>query len=392
MHIKKIVYFLLITLLFSFCTSDKKQNNKNNIFSLNIENAKYLDIDAIDLVKEIEYIPIKEQENTYIKRIEKLEIKGDRIFIKPKNQSIIFIFSDKGELIDKINNIGEGPLQFSNLLDFTVDNNYLYISEMGNLKILKYDLLKRQMVKEWKLNGISVKSLISYKDNIYCVTTDRDNGFIYIINDDNFSNPKKLIKNPATFNMISSPKPFSLYHDSLFINVGFTDAIYFAKKGNLVPYCAFNNSFGALNNAQLEQFQTDFFSRNLNKEEQKIIIPLGLFNIVQGYWFIVMMKPLGIYVWNKEKNRAFMIDKGKIENYSLLTDKFLIIKYIDNSDYIYTTTYLDKSFYKAAKKAMLSSNSSLKIALRKLIKKYPEGSEFENPVIVKWKMKTEVFN
>jgi len=147
MEVRNLLLFPIVIAYLS-CSTNSGQNKKNNIFSINIKNAKRLNLNAVNLVKEIEYIPIKEHKNIYINRIDKLQVHENNMFLKPKNQSIIFVFSDKGDFLYKINNIGEGPLQFSNIQDFTIDKNYLYLSEMGNLKILKYDLVKKEMVKE----------------------------------------------------------------------------------------------------------------------------------------------------------------------------------------------------------------------------------------------------
>ncbi len=384
------LFILLLTLLFGCKNNAPLLDSK--LHYLDVDNAKEVTIDALDIIKEIEYIPIMEQKDMYINDIKRIRQNKDYFFLKSVDQSYIFAVSKQGELKFKIDDIGQGPYQYSNLTDFTIDeNNFLYLTERENQKILKFDIDKRKVVDEWQFKSTNARSVKSFKNNLYFITVDRDNGFFYEVKNEDFDNIRKFVKKPSSFNLAASIKPIGTTKDTIFFNVGFTDTIYYSVGDGILPYAVTLNSFGDLTEEENKMFRQNIIDRNFTEKQKRLNVQFGKLTIIDNYWIMAMFQPQGMLVWNRNNNKQFFAEP-KIDNYKLIANwNFLDILDTDDSGYCYSDIMLDDNFYKTAEKAMKSNNIAVKNALQKLLEKYPQGSGYENPVIVKWKFNFDKF-
>ncbi len=384
---------IVLSLIFMVGCKNDVPTLDSKLHYLDVDNAKKVTIDALDIIKEIEYIPIPEQEGLYINNIERIRQNKDYFFLKSVHQSYIFAVSKQGELKFKIDDIGQGPYQYSNLTDFTIEeNNFLYLTERSNQKTLKFDIDKRKVIDEWQFKSTNARAIKNFKNNLYFVTVDRDNGFFYEVKNEDFDNIRKFVKKPFIFNTIPSIKPMVSTQDTIFFNVGFTDTIYYSVGDGILPYAVTLNSFGDLTEEEIKIFETNYFvERNFTEEQKRIKVHFGHLTIVDNYWIMGMWQPQGMLVWNRDNNKQFFV-KSKIDNYKLIANwNFLDILDTDDSGYCYSRITLDDNFYKTAEKVMKSNNMAAKNALQKLLEKYPQGSGYENPVIVKWKLNFNQF-
>ena len=121
---------------------------KNNINELKIPIIN-IKVEAIaetmlsESFNDIKYIKLEMQgDNALIGRIDKILIERDTIFIFDRITKSVNIFDIRGRLLYSIKNLGHGPGEYENPLDFIVDfdEKTIEIYDSGKRSILKYNL------------------------------------------------------------------------------------------------------------------------------------------------------------------------------------------------------------------------------------------------------------
>lgn len=105
---------------------------------LDLENDK---VSFYDLFVSVSLIQLKTKENILLHRIDKIIFHNDSIFIMDKKQGTIFLFDSKGKYLNKLSKQGEGPDEYFDLSDFTINrytNNLELLSSYRGLSC--YDL------------------------------------------------------------------------------------------------------------------------------------------------------------------------------------------------------------------------------------------------------------
>ena len=100
-----------------------------------IRENKVYEIKAEDLFSKIRYIGLDYIESHPIGNIKKTYLHNDTLFIS--DGRTIFQYDLNGHYLQSLNRRGRGPEEYYNIMDFTVDDKYLYIVDQ-NKKILLY--------------------------------------------------------------------------------------------------------------------------------------------------------------------------------------------------------------------------------------------------------------
>lgn len=162
---------LIVILFFMFsCNKSKKQNSQSMIIPILaeiVETSK-----DSQLFTGLEYITLESTDQSLFGKIDKLIVYNDRFYILDKtDMKKIFVFANDGKFIRKIGRFGEGPGEYSNIEDFTIDES------TGNIIVLSYP--SRVMVYDEIGNFIRDKKLapeallwniISCTDGYICST------------------------------------------------------------------------------------------------------------------------------------------------------------------------------------------------------------------------------
>jgi hypothetical protein len=152
----KVRYYTLF-LLCIFCACQDNKNisltNENDFFVQTIQWKMKKDFQIKDIVENIQYIMLEDNENSLFSAIDKLIIKGNRIYLLditgPKS---LLVFDMTGKFLHKIGRQGNGPGEYANsLINFDVLDNDI---------VLLYDYAKRKMMF-YDENGKYVKSVRS---------------------------------------------------------------------------------------------------------------------------------------------------------------------------------------------------------------------------------------
>jgi hypothetical protein len=159
-------YIIILTSIIIFICSC---NNKANV-SINTIKADLNTFDKVsiyDLFQKIEIIKLETDSSALISYFKKVITFDNKYYILDFRSHEIFIYSDNGEFMNKISNIGEGPNEYYQISDFEIDttSQTLVIIDPINSVLLKYDLCgtfkKRQSLPILERSYYSLKFVSS---------------------------------------------------------------------------------------------------------------------------------------------------------------------------------------------------------------------------------------
>lgn len=137
-----IVVFSTAMLLFS-CV-DKRATSLGDLIEIDVtKRNSQVDLVLQDLF-DIEYIPL-ETTDTFLTFGHLLAVGDDLLIIKDVNRlrnGNVFLFNRDGSGIGKFNHLGQGPEEYTNILDIVLDaeDNSLYINNHFSARVAVYDL------------------------------------------------------------------------------------------------------------------------------------------------------------------------------------------------------------------------------------------------------------
>ena len=150
---KFFIEIIIISLLFFNCNNKHKENIKDEvkIIKLNFNDVK---IDSVsNYFSDYKIIPLETNENSLIKRIDRLIIHENKIYILDQDLKSIFMFNENGIYINKIFNVGKGPGEYVQLRDFTItDDSHIVLHSSSPYKLIFYDM-NGKYIFEKKINN-----------------------------------------------------------------------------------------------------------------------------------------------------------------------------------------------------------------------------------------------
>ena len=387
---------------FLFCLLGCKPDAGSELPRVINPTTRYAPFDILKYVDSLEYIPLEENKSTFLGIIVKI-IKTDNTYIvKCQNSSAIFFFGLNGEYLKKLVATGDGPYEFSNLMDLAYDKKggRLFLLDFENKKILAYNIKFDSIINESVKIDHHAYSLEYFNSKLYLVSEFNNFGRIKIYDDSSL----KLIgsgvfNKDEMFNVISTQENAKVFKDTLFLNVSFTDTIYYSAGKTFEPFAILGNEEKSMTTIDdkikfaKRCFTTQF--EGMTDEEKDIIVPMGIFSSYNNIWFIHLIWPYQMIVWKRDKNIQRYLDYRHVLNSSLLFNYRLFnFHFIDEDGFAYSSIIPSKDFYNTADN-VINNNKHDKFlisTLESLIKKYPQSSGYENPIIVKVKFKENLFN
>lgn len=244
---KFFIEIIIISLLFFNCNNKHKENIKDEvkIIKLNFNDVK---IDSVsNYFSDYKIIPLETNENSLIKRIDRLIIHENKIYILDQDLKSIFMFNENGIYINKIFNVGKGPGEYVQLRDFTItDDSHIVLHSSSPYKLIFYDM-NGKYIFEKKINNHYYN--ISYAESnyiFYDMIPNKLNNFKLLIKNKNSNSFDKYLESKleTTISYTFSHKHL-LKSTRLFFNEGFQNTIYTYANNKIIPYyyisCGDNN-------------------------------------------------------------------------------------------------------------------------------------------------------
>ena len=346
-------------------------------------------------VDSMELIPLSETKNLVLPPIQKLACIPNGFAVKCFNREQLYFFSLDGQYISKIDVSKDGSPGISSVSDFEYEpmTNSLIISDINRHRLCLYSFEKDSIIKEAKFKDYPIYDVSLQGDHIYAITNDRLRGFIKVLGWDGTVAETK-VTDPVSFNMVVTGNSILRSNDTLFMNPGFTDTIYYAWNDKIHPYLILGHGENSMASLELETFMHDFLDRNFKPYNQDILVPWGSIFRHQDYWFIQIAWPFKTLVWDRSMKRAVVLDRNQIKDVALFFPH-APFTFLDEDDqgYAYSAILPTEQFYAQAQ-ALNSTHpdSHVNRIVQSFVDGHPEEGEFENPIIVKMKLGKNFIN
>lgn len=335
----------------------------------------------------IEYVPLQTADSILIGSLEKIIVWNKRYYIWDQLTESIFCFDSKGKFIFKLCNRGEGPEEYPRIRDFTMDMEngnigiysdmaraiYIYTKDGEFIRKNKIPLILTSFAqqKNFSYNYLGRSPNIDFYKQSYpeqCrYVVERNGEFIH--QQLPFTYNEEYLRTPL------SSQNFSFYKDTMLLTEFLRPEVYtIDSTGVLVP--RYRIEF--LTNTYTPSFETGAdlnLMKSLEKEGKLTKLFDNFFETDKYIFFNYSRGLIGSVYVDKVKNEIHNM------GYFLLDD-FNNNRLSPTSNFV-TEEYLYKidepaSLLRRQKKGLFSSD------LNKLV---DEMNEFDNPVIVKIKLK-----
>ena len=340
---------------------------------------------------------MRENKSALLNNVAKVFKTDKYLVVKCYNRSALFFFNHQGEYVKKVVATGQGPYEFANLMDVSYNkkNGEFFLLDFENRKLLKYSLGRSEIISESSKNDTHFYSMFNYNNSLYLVSEPSDAGRIKILDDSTYELLGGGVHGAQeSFNFVVTQDNIKVFKDTLFFNVSFTDTIYYSTGKSIKPYAVLGSgdeSFSSVDN-KLEYMKRSVSGFDkMTPEEKKVLVPVGFFSVYKNIWFIDLVWPYKMIVWNRSNNAQMLLDYRKIKNRSLLFNYRLFhIHYVDDDGFAYSSLMLNSDFYRDAQQVIESDEygQGLVDSLEGILSAFPEGSGYENPIIVKFKLNT----
>jgi len=395
--IKKKSSYLLIMLLILGIVSCQGEyaNDQLPVIDPITSNNKF---DLLDYIESLEYIPLKENDASLLSQIVKMVRTTDQYIVKCHQRSSLFFYDLNGNFIKKLVATGEGPYQFSNLMDIAYDKhtNRIFLLDFEEKKILTYDINQNTISQDNRILDLHGQSLFHYKSRLYSIVPKNEAGRVKIFDDQSVNKINEGVFDNSSFNFIATQNSMNTYQDTLFICASFTDTIYYSINHEIKPYALLgkdNRSLASITNRKEYTQKYLFEEKKMEESEKKVLVPRGFFSTYRQLWFIELVWPNKMVIWDKENNIQCLIDFRNVKNGALLFGYQLFkIMYVDDNNFAYSSITLNKPFYTAAAEVIGHPDRyppNIVNEVKKICTQYPEGTYYENPIIVKFKLNTD---
>lgn len=177
----KYALFLFIFLL-SSCAKNKSEKieiaaviQNNELYK--ISNYDYKSsVDLSPYIKNVNYVKLELTDESMLGEICSLEAFEDKLYIFDDVTGSVFVFSKEGNFLFTLNNVGQGPGEYTQIDFFSIDRNerQMVVADLMSNNIFRYDLngkfISKQKVPCW-LDGVypienkSFVSFTNYRNN-----------------------------------------------------------------------------------------------------------------------------------------------------------------------------------------------------------------------------------
>ncbi len=241
---KNIVIPILCFLLLS-CS--KIDNSK----SINIDLDNKIDGTAfLNYFKKIEIVPLETNELSLIKKITKILYYNNLYYIFDEDQKCLLIFDSDGKFKFKINHIGDGPGEYSDLCDFEINkftNNIELLSPYGKIYIYDLSGIYKETIKIENTRAIHYFKILSKDIIVFYALFEKDRLIFYS------RDKKTILKNTHNIPIYVSREaglnngisPFVSSNDCVNFFEPFSNEVYFLENNNLK--LKYNWNFGKYN-------------------------------------------------------------------------------------------------------------------------------------------------
>tara|TARA_R100000005_G_scaffold96635_2_gene85372 strand:- start:1198 stop:2301 length:1104 start_codon:yes stop_codon:yes gene_type:complete len=158
MNFMRDVIVALVFISFLLGCSDSEKDSNFTLIDVPVKTAKEIKLSTVAI--SVDSIALETLDNNLLNRISEIEHDEQSIFIA--DIDALFKFSRNGKFIKQIGNKGQGPGEYLNINDITLDRkrNHIYVASGISQKIICFDL-EGKFVKESKIIGLNAIKVVN---------------------------------------------------------------------------------------------------------------------------------------------------------------------------------------------------------------------------------------
>lgn len=218
--------------LIIFCGCSQNRTNllpSNITTSDSIYFSESTDVLLQDIIDSIYWIPLESSHINIFDCISKMSVIDNFILIASRNQSIIQVYSNKGEFLYQISNKGNGPKEYLEIATFTATNTSIYVLDNYTHKISQYNINTGEFIRKTDIPFIA-----------WDMEAFDDNDFLFSCLN---NNPEaKINMNPINYSVWRTNNDWKFTHFYLPFEQGYTELYgktrYFTRSNNSIIFHA----------------------------------------------------------------------------------------------------------------------------------------------------------
>jgi hypothetical protein len=317
----KTIIYIFILILYTSC---KQSNNSSN--KLELENVvdEFTEIKLSSIAKQIEFVKLDSTANALIGSVGKIIILPKAILISDihPGHTGLFLYDRNGKFVKQIGRRGDGPGEYNQLADITVDlqKEIIYVVTNNKLKLLEYtfsgDFIKSELSKDQNVN------VCYFKNHFYCFYPSnygyykKGKPFQLSIMDDKGEivgkfHPPDLITT-TYLNPFIEQATFSISNNKLFYHIPNNDTVYSFNEKEASPWFILN--FGKY--LFPKDYRWDYENTQKAYSTDKVIIDKA--HLANDYLFINYRKNMHKGILFYDNKKAFNV--GEKDNAGFIDD------------------------------------------------------------------------
>ena len=352
------------------CVSKLKKEDTQKAEIIKVYETRIPELQSSKLLNSIEYIPLETREECLIGKIDKMQCFNNAIYILDTNSAKkIFVFELSGKYKFSINNYGRGPGEYSNIIDFSIDENN------GHVFVLDFPY----KISEYDEKGVYIKKhqLPNTNKDITRFGYNRNNFYLYTNRLNRNVNPYSILRVDKNMIVNGNYLKFEMSCDHVF---DFKNIIY-SYKGNIEFFDVFEGKIYENINDKMElKYIFDFDGRYMPIE---MLCKHSVF--MEKYKDYSIMQ--NILVEGDSVLYYLILDEYKYKHglYNKITRKNVLIeKVVTDKDILrIPECFYNKYFYSYLEPITIIDNSNHFHGLDKKL-----GIDVnDNPILIKYKFK-----
>jgi hypothetical protein len=152
---KKTVIVIIALIVLCTCKYSRQLNRDLNYTAISVDPEKAMEnIKMSEIFETVEYIALESPDEHLIGEIDQLLIYKERLYIlDQRHTQSVFCFTKEGKFLYELNKKGQGPGEYTNIDNISIDHDSEHLLIFFNQKILEYDLegkyIKTHFVDLW---------------------------------------------------------------------------------------------------------------------------------------------------------------------------------------------------------------------------------------------------
>lgn len=266
--LNKIKYILGLLIFFS-CSG------RDNSYILFAEN-KLLEDDIYSYIGQINSLELEVPDDIIIGAIENIEFYRSKIVLSENGlSSSLLIFDLNGKYNRRLEKLGSGPDEYSNIDFFILTDDQIFIYDRLKTSFLVYDFKSLNYVKSIKLDYYLVGGkAYDDKGNLFLVSDHRmDDGYYKGYGFVNFNlNTEEFNARKPSIIEAFQPAAFSQINGQLFFTEGFTEKVYQISLGVMEDICEINFGPYAISSKILDLEEAEDFHKLLLRNDYRFVL------------------------------------------------------------------------------------------------------------------------